>query len=88
MKKPTYTYERQYTKNGNPMQRLQIFENSDRFVNFDNYPHRIAVVFDETDAKQITEMLNALPIGLQHWNDIVAWYQKNKPEELKEEYRI
>jgi len=88
MKKPTYTFERQYTRNGNPMQRYQIFEHSDKFLSNEmGYKHRIAVVFELRDAKQITELLNQLPNGLQSWNDQVTWYQQNKPEQLRPEYR-
>ena len=88
MKKPTYTYSRQYTRNGNPMQRYEIFEQSDRWANFGNEPHRIAVVFEQRDAEQITELLNSLPNGTKSYNDSLEYYQKHKPEELKEEYRL
>ena len=88
MKKPTYTYSRQYTRNGNPMQRYEIFENSDRWAKFSNEPHRIAVVFEQRDAEQITELLNSLPNGTKSYNDSLEYYQKYKPEELKEEYRL
>ena len=87
MKKPTYTYERQYTRNGNPMQRYQIFENSDEFIG-ENYPAKIAIVFKLENAKLITDFLNSLANGLQSWNDTLKWYQQYDPQKLKEEYRI
>ena len=76
------------------MQRFQIIENSNIFLHdpTSQYPEdttkRIAIVFDEDDARQIIDFLNSLPNGTKHWNSVHEWYQKHKPEELKEEYRL
>jgi len=63
------------------MQRYEVFEVDPVFGGDKG---RIAIVYNGDTAKQITEFLNSLPFGTKKRIDTITWYERYKPEYLKE----